>query len=94
MFKNLIKKVKSFAKKAAPYAGLVAGAFGMNPMAAAGIGALLGGMGGGGMKGAMMGGLGGYMGGKMFGQNNPLLHFKKEVYYQNIKQELLQTCLA
>ena len=70
MFKNLIKKVKSFAKKAAPYAGLVAGAFGMNPMAAAGIGALLGGMGGGGMKGAMMGGLGGYMGGKMFGQNN------------------------
>ena len=66
MFKNLIKKVKSFAKKAAPYAGLVAGAFGMNPMAAAGIGALLGGMGGGGMKGAMMGGLGGYMSGSMF----------------------------
>ena len=77
MFKNLIKKVKSFAKKAAPYAGLVAGAFGMNPMAAAGIGALLGGMGGGGMKGAMMGGLGGYMGGKMFGQNNPLFAFQK-----------------
>ena len=35
-------------------------------MAAAGIGALLGGMGGGGMKGAMMGGLGGYMSGSMF----------------------------
>ena len=77
MFKNLVKKVKSFAKKAAPYAGLVAGAFGLNPMAAAGIGALLGGMGGGGMKGAMMGGLGGYMGGKMFGQNNPLFAFQK-----------------
>jgi len=77
MFKNLVKKVKSFAKKAAPYAGLVAGAFGLNPMAAAGIGALLGGMGGGGMKGAMMGGLGGYMGGKMFGQNNPLFSFQK-----------------
>jgi len=77
MFKNLVKKVKSFAKKAAPYAGLVAGAFGLNPMAAAGIGALLGGMGGGGAKGAMMGGLGGYMGGKMFGQNNPLFAFQK-----------------
>ena len=77
MFKNLVKKVKSFAKKAAPYAGLVAGAFGMNPMAAAGIGALLGGMGGGGMKGAMMGGLGGYMGGKMFGKSNPLFAFEK-----------------
>ena len=77
MFKNLVKKVKSFAKKAAPYAGLVAGAFGLNPMAAAGIGALLGGMGGGGMKGAMMGGLGGYMGGKMFGSQNPLFSFQK-----------------
>ncbi len=76
MFKNLIKKVKSFAKKAAPYAGLVAGAFGLNPMAAAGIGALLGGMGGGGAKGAMMGGLGGYMGGKMFGADNPLFNYK------------------
>jgi len=85
MFKNLIKKVKSFAKKAAPYAGLVAGAFGLNPMAAAGIGALLGGMGGGGMKGAMMGGLGGYMGGKMFGAENPLFNtgFGREHFFSD-----------
>ena len=85
MFKNLVKKVKSFAKKAAPYAGLVAGAFGMNPMAAAGIGALLGGMGGGGMKGAMMGGLGGYMGGKMFGADNPLFNtgFGREHFFSD-----------
>ena len=65
MFKNLVKKVKSFAKKAAPFAGLALGAFGMNPGMAAGLGALIGGIGGG-SKGAIAGGLGGYFGGKMF----------------------------
>ena len=73
MFKNLVKKVKSFAKKAAPYAGLALGAFGMNPGMAAGLGALIGGIGGG-SKGALAGGLGGYLGGKAFGADNPLFN--------------------
>jgi len=73
MFKNLVKKVKSFAKKAAPYAGLALGAFGMNPGMAAGLGALIGGIGGG-SKGAIAGGLGGYFGGKAFGASNPLFN--------------------
>jgi hypothetical protein len=75
MFKNLVKKVKSFAKKAAPYAGLALGAFGMNPGMAAGLGALIGGIGGG-TKGAVAGGLGGYFGGKAFGASNPLFNAK------------------
>jgi len=75
MFKNLVKKVKSFAKKAAPYAGLALGAFGMNPGMAAGLGALIGGIGGG-SKGAIAGGLGGYFGGKAFGASNPLFNAK------------------
>jgi len=65
MLKKLFKGVKKVAKKVAPFAGLVAGAFGLNPMAAAGLGALIGGLGGG-SKGAITGGLGGYFGGKMF----------------------------
>ena len=73
MFKNLVKKVKSFAKKAAPFAGLALGAFGMNPGMAAGLGALIGGIGGG-SKGAIAGGLGGYFGGKAFGAENPLFN--------------------
>tara|TARA_R110000751_G_scaffold297560_2_gene407138 strand:+ start:487 stop:1650 length:1164 start_codon:yes stop_codon:yes gene_type:complete len=68
MFKNLLKKVKSFAKKAAPYAGLIAGAMGMGPWASAGLGALIGGVGGG-SKGAVMGGLGGYFSGAAFDGN-------------------------
>ena len=73
MFKNLVKKVKSFAKKAAPFAGLALGAFGMNPGMAAGLGALIGGIGGG-SKGAIAGGLGGYFGGRAFGKENPLFN--------------------
>jgi len=73
MFKNLVKKVKSFAKKAAQFAGLALGAFGMNPGMAAGLGALIGGIGGG-SKGAIAGGLGGYFGGKAFGKENPLFN--------------------
>ena len=73
MFKNLVKKVKSFAKKAAPFAGLALGAFGMNPGMAAGLGALIGGIGGG-SKGAIAGGLGGYFGGRAFGAENPLFN--------------------
>lgn len=76
MLKKLFKGVKKVAKKVAPFAGLVAGAFGMNPMAAAGLGALIGGIGGG-SKGAVMGGLGGYFGGKAFGAGNPLFKFQQ-----------------
>jgi hypothetical protein len=67
MLKNLGKKLKSFAKKAAPYAGIVAGMFGASPLMAAGIGALGGGMFGGGTKGAVLGGLGGFTSGRMYG---------------------------
>ena len=74
MLKKLFKGVKKVAKKVAPFAGLVAGAFGLNPMAAAGLGALIGGLGGG-SKGAVAGGLGGYFGGRAFGADNPLFKF-------------------
>ena len=68
MLKKLFKGVKKVAKKVAPFAGLVAGAFGLNPMAAAGLGALIGGLGGG-SKGAIAGGLGGYFSGSAFGKD-------------------------
>jgi hypothetical protein len=74
MLKKLFKGVKKVAKKVAPFAGLVAGAFGLNPMAAAGLGALIGGLGGG-SKGAIAGGIGGYFGGSAFGEKNPLFKF-------------------
>ena len=73
MLKNIVKKIKGVAKKAAPYAGIVAGMFGASPLAAAGIGALVGGLGGG-AKGAVGGGLGGYFSGSMFGGQNRLFN--------------------
>ena len=81
MLKKLFKGVKKVAKKVAPFAGLVAGAFGLNPMAAAGLGALIGGLGGG-SKGAVAGGLGGYFGGKAFGADNPLFKFGADKFIQ------------
>jgi len=74
MFKNLVKKIKGAAKKIAPYAGVIAGAFGASPLMAAGIGALGGGLGGGGAKGAVLGGLGGFGSGTMFGGQNRLFN--------------------
>ena len=67
MFKNLVKKIKGAAKKIAPYAGVIAGAFGAGPWMSAGIGALGGGLGTGNAKGAVLGGLGGYGAGTMWG---------------------------
>ena len=81
MLKKLFKGVKKVAKKVAPFAGLVAGAFGLNPMAAAGIGALIGGLGGG-SKGAIAGGIGGYFGGRAFGADNPLFKFGADKFIQ------------
>ena len=81
MLKKLFKGVKKVAKKVAPFAGLVAGAFGLNPMAAAGLGALIGGLGGG-SKGAVAGGLGGYFGGSAFGKDNPLFKFGADKFIQ------------
>ena len=81
MLKKLFKGVKKVAKKVAPFAGLVAGAFGLNPMAAAGLGALIGGLGGG-SKGAIAGGLGGYFSGSAFGAKNPLFKFGADKFIQ------------
>ena len=50
-------------------------------MAAAGLGALIGGLGGG-SKGAVAGGLGGYFGGKAFGADNPLFKFGADKFIQ------------
>jgi len=97
MFKNLVKKIKGAAKKIAPYAGVIAGAFGAGPWMSAGIGALGGGLGTGNAKGAVLGGLGGYGAGTMWGGRagypggnrlfgNPLNIFNKDKAFFNPDQ--------
>tara|TARA_R100001530_G_scaffold19897_1_gene16684 strand:+ start:4456 stop:6264 length:1809 start_codon:yes stop_codon:yes gene_type:complete len=94
MFKNLVKKIKGAAKKIAPYAGVIAGAFGAGPWMSAGIGALGGGLGTGNAKGAVLGGLGGFGAGTMWGGQagspggnrlfgNPLNIFNKDKAFFN-----------
>jgi len=97
MFKNLVKKIKGAAKKIAPYAGVIAGAFGAGPWMSAGIGALGGGLGTGNAKGAVLGGLGGFGAGTMWGGQagspggnrlfgNPLNIFNKDKAFFNPDQ--------
>ena len=65
--KKIFKEAKKAVKTIAPYAGVIAGAMGMGPIASAGIGALGGYYGEGDMGGALKGGLYGYTAGKGFG---------------------------
>ena len=66
--KKIFKEAKKAVKTIAPYAGVIAGAMGMGPIASAGIGALGGYYGEGDMGGALKGGLYGYTAGKGFGE--------------------------